>query len=114
MSTAIRRRHTLRDEQRQLQVVAKLGTYTARAFYVAVDHDPQIDHRNFMCLVAVAHHADVLTAAGEDSISYPEDVAEILGTGINQTQGWLRILKAAGLISGTAQAGYRLAGEMIW
>lgn len=115
MATGPRRRYTFRDRETTGGYVAKLGTNTARAFFVAVER-PDLSYLHLLALLAFCHHLDLISLAPDRDASapvFPEDVADIMGVTANRAGVLIYDVKRLGLLAGSAAGGYRLAGLMV-
>lgn len=88
-------------------LVTKLDTRSARAFFAVTDM-PRVQTAQFLALLAFVHYVDMATAAGAYTVTYPEDVAAVLGCPEATATRYLAELKGHGLAVGSAAAGYRL------
>lgn len=105
------RRDPFRDQDVTGRYVEKLGTSTARVFLAVVDRR-DVDFMHMLALLAAAHHADLMRVAERAEPTYPSDVAELTGFTEERSRGYLGDLKRLGLLTGTAAAGYTLAGPL--
>ena len=115
-----RRRYTLESQDASARAAIKLGTHTAWAMHLAAafqgtpGNPDHLDHTTMLALIAVAHHQDMHMAAGQSAvITYPEDVGDIVGWTPTRAGQFMRNLVRVGLLKGSAQAGYVLAGAMV-
>ena len=107
------RRRPVHTEHDLAGVIAKLGTLVHKAIYLG-PRSNDMDHRSFEALIGMAYHQDVQRTDGvAEPITYPEDVADIIGTSAALAGGYLRTLNKLGLVKGTAQAGYVFNGDMV-
>lgn len=106
------RRHPLRDASAAANLSSKIGTHTAWVFYRLVEQ-PAVDYNSALALAIVAHHHDLMDAASNSAPTYPEDVADLMGTALERAMAHLQTLTRGGLLTGNRQAGYRLAGPMV-
>lgn len=106
-----RRRYPFRDRDVTATHTAKLGSWTARAFFVSFE--AELDQIHQLALVAAAYHLDMLLQAGRPGVVYPDDVADIVGIAQARAGNLLSDLKRTGLLVGTAQSGYGFAGPMV-
>ena len=107
----VRRRYIFRDRVVTAKHTADIGTFTARAMFVLTESN--LDYVSAMALVCVAHHADLMAAAGQSQITYPEDLADLFGCAQQRAGILLRDLSKHGMVRGSAQGGYSLAGPMV-
>ena len=90
------------------EAVKLTGSWSARAWHMLIKSQ-QVDHMHAMVLLAMAHHRDLLDALNKSTITYPEDIADLVGISPNRAGGIMRELaRYTGLVAGTAQAGYSL------
>lgn len=118
MSTMPRRRYIFRDRDLEAGWTNKLGTATARVFLAMVEPPPKgtahVEFMQSLVLLGAAHHQDLMAASGQPQmVTYPEDVADLTGQSQSRVAAMLTQLKAMGYLTGSFQAGYRLAGPLV-
>lgn len=105
-----RRRYTFGEQQTTMERARKVGSLCAWSHYVACVISDSLDLRHAQALSAFAYHVDVM--GSEYTVTYPEDVANIIGCGDELAGAYMRTLKKLGLVQGSAAAGYKPAGLM--
>lgn len=114
MAQQPRRRYIFRDMDIEHGWVSKVGTNTARVFPVLVESASNVDHMGMITLLATAHHQDLMAVSGQPAmVTYPEDVADLVGYSQTRASTQMNDLKRQGFLAGSHQAGYRLAGPMV-
>jgi len=88
----------------------KVGALSAWAHYVACVVGEALDSKHAQALSGFGYHVDVM--GSEYTVTFPEDLAAIIGCGDDMAGTYLRQLKKLGLVQGSAAAGYKPDGLM--
>lgn len=103
------RRYMNGSREADLAVAARIDKSRVHEAFIAAT-ESGVDYMGLAVLAASAHVEDMLTASGSRRIVvvFPRDVADIVGISDSRAGTVMGDLKRAGLLEGSARAGYRL------